>query len=164
MCAVVAHLWGACRAPGDEPDLVVLDTFPAPQIESIKFTCDLQGGTWRIEVGTDAWAGSGAIAWTVDGRYIEQHPVLRSVRAAEDGTSDLLRGDLVIMDDFRPAGVAGNTVFTCNDVPSFLLWVVGLDGEPSDCRRFGPVINPLLALDESPACPAVWTPPEPDEG
>jgi hypothetical protein len=146
-----------CAAPGQvEPEDRTAD-LRQPAITDLAVGCDLKAGTWRIEVSTDAWAGGAAIAWTVDGAYKEVLTAFRSVKAAPDGTSDLLRADLTIVDDFRPAGTGSATVFTCNDTPSALVWVVDLAQKPADCRQFGQVINPLLALEETPKCPDVWT-------
>lgn len=152
-------LWGpgACLPKGAaEPDLLDVES-RTPAITDLVIGCDLKAGTWRVDVSTDAWAGGAAIAWTVDGAYKEVLTAFRSVKSAPDGSSDLLRADLSIVDDFRPAGTGSATVFTCNDTPSALIWVVDLAQKPADCRQFGLVINPLLALDETPKCPEVWT-------
>ncbi|HMV68214.1 MAG TPA: hypothetical protein PKA64_15310 [Myxococcota bacterium] len=152
----------ACRAEGDLPDPALPEGTPPPAITSITFKCNLDGGTWRVEVGTDAWAGGASLMWTLDGSYVELQPGFRSVQAAADGTSDLWRLDLTIVDDFRPAGTGGNTAFTCNDETSALVWVEALDQTPVDCRQIGPAARVLLPGKVSPPCPTVWEPPPPE--
>lgn len=134
--------WGVallgCRAPGalspDDPYLVER----APTILSTSLSCDREAGAWRIEVEADAWASAGTLLWSVDGVWVERHETLRSVRAAPDGASDLLRADLTIVTDFRPAGAGGVTLFTCAQAPSGRVWVLGMDGEVADCVTLGP--------------------------
>lgn len=147
------------------PNPALPEPTPPPRIVSLSLTCDLEGGSWRAELGTDAWAGGASLMWTLDGSYVELHDTFRSVKAAEDGTSDTWRMDITIVDDFRPAGVGGNTAFTCNDAPSALLWVDALDQQPSDCRQVGPEARLLLPGRVSPPCPEIWEEPaeEPPE-
>jgi hypothetical protein len=91
------------------------------------------------------------------------------VRAAEDGTSDRLRLELSLVDDFRPAGTGGRTAVRCDQRPDVLVWVVDTEGAVADCVRFGPDSASLAALPdvETPECerviaPRYRTPGEPD--
>lgn len=138
------------RGSGDglpDPDLPL-----PPGIVEITLACDAEVGAWTVDVATDAWAGGAVLVWTRDGAYVERHDGFRSVRAAVDGSSDLLRADVAVVSDFRPAQ-NGRTAFPCRAQPSALLWVLDLDGEVSDCRQLGPAPETLLALDGVPACP-----------
>jgi hypothetical protein len=148
-----------CGEPAAPLNEVAADEIAAPSITDVSVTCDLEAGSWRVEVGTDAWATGGVLLWTLDGAWVERHETLRSVRAAPDGTSDLLRADLTIVSDFRPAGTGGVTIFTCNDAPTARVWVLGPRGGVADCRRFGAVPE-LLDGQDAPACPTAWEPPD----
>jgi hypothetical protein len=111
-----------------------------------------------------AWIGGATLMWTVDGGWVERHDGFRSILAGPAGESDTWRLDLRVVDDFRPAGVGGNTAFTCNAVVSALVWVKDLAGEVSDCRQLGAVVEPLLAEEASPPCPTVWEEPADTDG
>lgn len=159
---VFGMVCGGCKAPGDLPDPVPTEVPPPPRIVLLSQDCALEDGQWRMEIETDAWAGGGTLMWTIDGSYVELHDSFRSVKAAEDGTSDVWRLELTIVDDFRPAGTGGNTAFTCNDEVSSLMWIKGLDQKVADCRQIGPQARLLLPGKVSPACPEIWVPPPQD--
>lgn len=125
---------------------------PPPSITDITMKCDLEAGRWRVEVATDAWAGGGALLWTVDGLYFEKHDRFGSIAAAGDGTSDKLRNDIAIVTDFRPAG-NGISLFTCNAAPSAFVWVNDLKGARSDCRNLGAHPELVAAAPKAPECP-----------
>lgn len=158
LAGVALTLGVACAEPAAPPDADAAPESAAPAITDVSVSCDLEAGSWRVEVGTDAWATGGALLWTLDGAWVERHETLRSVRAAPDGSSDLLRADLTIVTDFRPAGTGGVTIFTCNDAPTARLWVLGPRGGVADCRRFG-ASPELLDGQDAPACPTEWAPP-----
>lgn len=136
----------------------------APAITAIELTCDLQAGRWRVVVDTSAWAGGAVMRWTSDGDYVEEHANFRSIKAAPDGSSDRLRADISLVEDFRPAGESGLTAIPCAAEPSALIWVLDLQGQRTDCRQLGPDPGPLLRLPTSPICPAVWPPEAEDTG
>lgn len=129
------------------------DVVPAtPDVVGVELTCDADLGLWRVVVDTDAWAGGAVLVWTVGGAYVERHDGFRSVRAAQDGSSDQLRADVAIVGDFRPAG-NGRTAFPCAAEPSWLVAVVALDGVTlGGCQLGGPDPGPLLELPGAPAC------------
>jgi hypothetical protein len=126
---------------------------PPPGIVGVALACDAEVGAWRVVVDTDAWAGGALLVWTLDGTYVERHDGFRSVRAAEDGTSDQLRADVAIVGDFRPAA-NGRTAFSCAAEPSWLVAALAIDGASvGGCAVGGTDPTPLLALPGAPACP-----------
>lgn len=131
----VAVFLGGCLFPLGE-EQVIPDTNEPPEIVEIETLCDPDIGRWRFEVTTDAWSGGGDLFLTEDGEYIEEHKTLRSVRAEGDGSGDLLRAELVIIDDFRQGG-GGSTVFGCGASLYGWVLVVDLFGELSDCLPAG---------------------------
>ncbi len=148
-------LWSCLQGGGAESSQNTLQLSP-PAITGLSVDCDLENGRWRLEVDTDAWAGGATLLWTVDGDYLEQHATFRSIRAGAGGKRDQLRADLSMVDDFRPAGEGGNTAFTCRQEPSALLWVRALDGQTSDCVRFGPEPGLLDGIEDVPPCTVQW--------
>lgn len=152
-CAVALS---GCLARGHATDDgAYVPDLPPPQITDITVKCDLDSGRWRVEIGTDAWAGGGAILWTVDGVYFEKHDRFGSIAAAADGSADRLRNDISIVTDFRPAG-NGLSLFTCNASPSAYVWVNDLHGERSDCRHIGDHPELVAAAPKAPECPTAF--------
>jgi hypothetical protein len=127
-------------------------------IEKVTLTCDAEAASWRVEVETVGWSAGGTLRWTIDGVYVEEHATLRSVAAAPDGSSDRLRADLAIVDDFRVAGANGDTVFLCRAVPDAILWVLDAEGNVADCVQLGPLAAALAGVDGAPACASVYAP------
>jgi hypothetical protein len=154
----------ACRARGDAAPDPALGELAPPAITALRIACDRRAGAWSFEVDGDAWIGGATLMWTVDGGWVERHDGFRSILAGPAGESDTWRLDLRVVDDFRPAGVGGNTAFTCNAAVSALVWVKDLAGEVSDCRQLGAAVEPLLAEEASPPCPTVWEEPADTDG
>ncbi len=123
--------------PADIPELAELEP---PFIETLSMECDVDRERWRLEVETAWWTGGGRLLMTADGEYIEQHAV-RSIRAAGDGTSDLLRLDLGFVADFRDVSPGSTTAFTCATQPSALFVLLDPDGDTErECQLWGPNI------------------------
>lgn len=108
-----------------------------PRIVEASLRCDAPSALWTLEVVADAWTGGGVSAWTVDGRYVEVHPV-RSVAAAEDGGSDELQLLLPVVADWREAGPGSGTDFSCASDPDVLFVLRDARGEPAGCVQWGP--------------------------
>ena len=160
LCALT--LLSGCLARGNATDdgAYAVD-LPPPKITDITVACDLEAGRWRVEIATDAWAGGGAVLWTVDGVYFEKHDRFASIGAAGDGTSDRLRNDISILTDFRPAG-NGISQFTCNAKPSAYVWVNDLKGARADCRHVGDHPELVAAAPKAPECPTAFVLPSDD--
>jgi hypothetical protein len=153
---------GGCGA-ALPPALDTATPYDGPtSIASVTLTCDREAAAWRVEVQTVGWSAGGTLRWTVDGAYVEEHATLRSVAAAPDGSSDRLRADLSIVDDFRVAGANGDTIFLCRAVPDALVWVLDAAGGVADCVQIGPLAPGLAALDGAPPCTRVYAPPADD--
>ncbi len=117
-------------------DSTVADpTLGVPALTSVELECDDGKAKWSATVKTDAWAGGATLYWSVDGAYVETHP-LSSVKAAGDGSSDKLFVELSIVVDWREAEDGKTTAFTCAATPSALIEVTALSGEVTDCARF----------------------------
>ncbi len=123
--------------------------FPSgvPSFTDLVFECDAEAGRWRFEASASSWAGGGGVAWSEDGDYVEVHQVFRTVSRAEDGSDEVLRGDVGIITDFRqPAN--GATVFSCDARPRLMMWsyLLDLEGNVADCQPFGTRRNALRDL------------------
>lgn len=157
--------WGVLSGCGAAlpPALDTATPFDGPtSIETVTLTCDREAASWRVEVQTTGWSAGGTLRWTLDGEYVEEHATLRSVMAAPDGSSDRLRADLSIVDDFRAAGANGDTVFLCRAVPDAIVWVFDGTGAIADCVQIGALAPALSALPGAPACTRVYAPPADD--
>jgi hypothetical protein len=161
--ALMALLLPGCLQPGSAPDDIVVPRTGQPAIQGVILDCDLEAGRWRLDVETDAWSGGGGLAWTEDGVYLETHNNLRSIRAAPLGARDSLRADINIIDDFRPGGTGGNTVFSCRATPTAYVFVLDLDGEQSDCVVVGPDPSLLRDVEDLPLCTTVWEEEDPQD-
>lgn len=151
----------ACVPRGGSVPLPDSVTPSPPAIVGVSLACDAEAGAWRVVVDTDAWAGGALLLWTLGGSYVERHDGFRSVRAAEDGSSDQLRADVAIVGDFRPAA-NGRTAFPCAAEPSWLVAALALDGATvGGCAVGGADPTPLLVLPGAPVCPDV--PPAPTD-
>ncbi len=123
----------ACLVPSGTPSAIVdPDTLPAPEILGTVLACDRDAGRWRLVVETSAWAAGGALIWTADGDYTEQHDGLRSVRAAPDGLGDRLVVDVSIVDDVRGAA-DGRTVLRCPADVVYAVQITDFAGTITDC-------------------------------
>lgn len=127
---------GACLPGGQAETSAFSPAVRPPGITEVSVACDKPAARWRIEVATDSWAGGAVLVWTADGAYAERHDGFQSVAAGVAGDRDLLRVDVGIVRDFRPAG-NGTSAFSCGQPLSAVVWVVDLEGEVSDCRYFG---------------------------
>lgn len=153
---LVPFLLAACLPRGGEADTSAwASDLAPPTIVSLTHTCDPDAGRWRFEVGTAAWARDAVLLWTVDGTYLERHTGFRSITAAPDGSSDVLRNDVSILTDFRAAR-DGQTAFPCTVTPSWLLWTRDLDGEVADCVASGPAPELVQGRPNTPDCPRIW--------
>ena len=162
-CCLGASLLAGCWPSGPSVPLRVFGDAQPARITDLALECDVDAGRWRLDVSTTGWASGGALLWTLDGNYAERHQGLRSVRAAADGSTDQLRLDLPVVEDFRGAG-NGATRFGCASRPNGLIWVLDLDGRRTDCRVFGPFPVRAWSLPDTPACPDPWVFDEGDGG
>lgn len=99
--------------------------------------CDASKRAWSFDVDTARWTGGGQVVMTVDGQYVERHP-LPSTAAAPDGTTDHLEDALAIEADWRDAAAGSATYFVCEE-PNLhgILRVFARDGTTeADCRSF----------------------------
>ena len=142
----------ACLPRGGEGTRsAFLEPLGPPTIAAARLSCDPEARRWSLEVATESWAGGGELTWSSDGRYVERQPGLRSVRAARDGSADLLRLDIPMVVDFREAG-EGNTALGCDAEPGGRIAVQDLERDLVDCVRFG---DDPRVRDAVPAPPAV---------
>lgn len=137
-------LLACAHGPPASPD-VGISTEP-PAITKVAITCDPVSAKWTFKVKTDAWTGNGQVWMTVDGHYVETHPMY-SDAAAADGTSDHLAMSLSVQPDIHRVSEGSSTYFNC-DEPGLhgILLVHAQNGKTvSDCRSFL-------------GAPADWTP------
>ncbi len=126
-----------------------------PTIASMAFGCDTDAGRWTLELRATAWSGGADSYWTVDGAYVEQHPI-DAVAYAEDGSGETLELSMGIVADWRTAGPA-LTAFECAEPVDVLVVLSDLDGVAADCRSLGPDPARWAAIDDTPDCDRIWT-------
>ena len=92
-----------------------------PEIQSIEWACDPESNEWAFEIQTQQWTGGGWIWIGKSENNAEGHRI-KSVEAAEDGTTDRLKLTLDIEEDWRDAQRSSSTRWLCSDTPqlSFL--------------------------------------------
>jgi hypothetical protein len=133
---VLPLLMCACLAPrSPRPDDVDLppDVVPTPpDIVQINDACDPDTGVWSLFVRTSGWVGQARTWWTVDGLYVEQHP-MASVAYAPDGTADELFLQLPIAPDVSLAEEGRATALSCGANPSIRIVVTPPEGPVQDC-------------------------------
>lgn len=142
----------ACvNGPPSASDVAVSDA--PPNIVSAKVTCDPAAPKWKVAVATDAWTGNGQVWMTVDGHYVEKHPMY-SDAAAQDGTSDHLALSLSMQPDIHRVSEGSSTYFNC-DEPGLhgILLVLQRNGKTvADCRSFTGEATDWVAWDVGVAC------------
>jgi len=124
----------ACVRPnGDTPGSG--EWVAPPRIVEVMASCDVARQQWTFDTATDAWAGGGQVYLAIEATWVEAHSA-RSIAAAEDGSSDLLRAVTSLVEDYRDARDGGGTRFECNDVPPAMVFsVFAQDGGVADCVR-----------------------------
>lgn len=133
--AVLLLLAIACIGhPPDTED--VTPALTTPTIAAFAWTCDASANSRALDVTATSWTGGGSLFLTVDGGYVEDHPV-RVVRSEPDGSAETLHLDLSIVGDWRDAASGASTAFLCADHPSLVFVLHDLAGDTSDCRTDG---------------------------
>lgn len=140
----------ACRIPPADTEVRPDVVLTPPELEDVALTCLPDEEVWELEVTATSWTSGGILSWTVDGDWLEQH-VVRSVEAAPDGTSDRLRIRLAMVIDPAYQAPASSTLFRCPDLPTAQFDVYDLDGNRTDCLRWGPQPE-LLDTDGVSSC------------
>lgn len=141
-------------APTDQPGDVGDD--PA-LIQELTWECDTDGASWLLEASTDAWS-AGAYVWVAETDSIWERHTARSVEAARDGSSDLLRTELSIESDWREANSDGRTRFRCEEVDDLAWQITVYDragDAPTDCLRWG-AEGIFEQIEEVADCEARW--------
>ena len=132
---------------GCVPDVPEADSesafFAGPtSIDSVSLDCSASDDRWEIAVETTGWTAGGLFAWTADGVYLEEHPLI-STAADFYGAWDELETTLSISADPRDASRGSSTALLC-DAPTregLRGWLVVYDPdteEEVDCRVWGP--------------------------
>lgn len=150
---MVVLFLSACITPGSTP---LPDPLfgKAPRISNIRWTCDAERSEWLFTIETDAWTGGGT-TWIARGaeRY-EEHRI-RSVKAAADGSSDILELELDVVADWRDASPGSSTAWRCSDAASltFLVAIKETSGDDqTDCRTWGASPELWAAFADIPDC------------
>lgn len=150
-------LWGlvmGCFSPAEGPVMVDPLDGPDPQIEAVRWSCDVEAGTWSFSIQTAAWTGGGEIWMAQNDDTVEVHRI-RSVEAAADGSTDALALELESVADWRDAVSGRLTRWRCADEPvlTFQAVVFETTGQREvDCRSWG--AEPLLwdTIEAAPGC------------
>lgn len=156
--ALLACLLVACAPRGQAPEDTAGVGAAVPVLTSVTVDCDDHDATWAFAATTDAWTGNGQVVMSVDGAYVEKHP-LDSVEAAADGSADRLSLDLEVIADWRDVSVGSSTAFNC-DTPelSGVLRVYTRDtGAVADCVAFGEAPERWTEWDAAVACDELLT-------
>ncbi|MBN2799342.1 MAG: hypothetical protein JXX28_09370 [Deltaproteobacteria bacterium] len=124
-----------------------------PALRCVQVRCDPGRERWSIEVSASAWTGGGALLWTVDGQWIEEHP-LRSVAAAADGSSDLLALELDQVGDWRAFQTGATTAMSCDDAVGWWVYLYDRDGQIATCASGGSA-GVWDRVDGLPDCPSI---------
>ena len=133
-----------------------------PSIESISWDCDTEQNKWTFEVKTEQWTGGGWIWMAKSSTNAEAHKI-KSVEAAADGSSDRLKLNLGIAEDWRAATRGSSTRWFCSDIPelSFLSTVHDARGnEVADCRTWGLAPSMWSRIESAHDCDSVIELPE----
>jgi hypothetical protein len=127
-----------CCAPPRGTTSADVPSYGVPAIVSASADCNPQQAQWRFELDTDAWTGGGALLWSANGSWVEEHR-LDSKEAADDGSSDHLELALTIVPDWRDQEANASTALNC-ETPGLggVLTVFARDGKTvADCRFLG---------------------------
>jgi len=105
----------------------------------VDWSCDPEESKWSFEMNTEQWTGGGQIWMGKSSTNAEAHKI-KSIEAAEDGSTDRLKLTLSIEEDWRAATRGSSTRWFCSDIPTltFLATVYASRGsEVTDCRTWG---------------------------
>lgn len=137
----VCLLSAACAAPGSS-DLTPDEFYDGEtSIDVVGVSCSADNDEWIIQVDTFGWTAGGAMVWTADGLYLEEHNLV-SDEADFSGAWDLLLLELSVAADPRDQSKNSSTSLLC-DPPtrdSLRGWLVIYDPETEeavDCRTWG---------------------------
>ena len=150
---MVLLLLSACITPGSTtlPDPL---SGADPRISSVRWDCDPERSAWLFTIEADAWTGGGT-AWIArDADRYEEHRI-RSVKAAADGSSDILELELDVVADWRDASPGTSTAWRCADAASLTFQVAIKEtsgDDQTDCRTWGASPDLWDAFAGVPAC------------
>lgn len=121
--------------PGHDPSGQEWPVLEPPQAHCLWVSCDVDEELWTVEVQATSWTAGGELVWTLDGDYLELHP-MRSVAAEADGSGDLLRASLSLTGDWREVSPGASTAMRCSDSPDLVVALFDPETESlSDCAR-----------------------------
>ena len=153
---MIAALLSACAAPGPYGAAPGPLELAVPEILSFRVDCEVDAGTWIVEVETSSWTGGGTTWWTTDALYVEKHPIT-TLSYEPDGSGETLLQEIAIVDDWRLAGPK-DTSFTCADEPNVVFHLSDVEGNAADCRAYGPAPAIFTAVEGVVPCTKVWHP------
>jgi hypothetical protein len=123
-----------------------------PDIDQIRLACNPREGVWRLYLRTRGWVGQARTWWTVDGHYVETHPLL-SQGYDPDGSGEVLFLDLPIAPDVDLADEGVMTAFSCGDDPSIRWSVTPPDAPVYVCVDSEGVFDDWDSVPGLPPCP-----------
>lgn len=146
--ALAGFFFSACaELPPGPPGGAGL-TLEPPQLACPEVRCEED--LWEVEVRASHWTGGVTLEWTVDGHYVEVHP-LRAWSADPAGGLELLSLDLGAVADWRAVVPGSTTAFLCGDAPTWRLVALDLGGAVTSCADPEPAR--WAAVEGATVCP-----------
>lgn len=138
----------ACLGPSSSDSDLPAFQLTVPTLETVTVVCDVDAATWTAKAHATSWTGGGRLLLTRGDDYFEAHAV-NAIRSAADGSSEDLRLEIDVVDDWREQGAGSSTVFGCAPATSWRFLLYDLEGEAVDCREQGLDLFP----ERAPDCP-----------
>ena len=149
--AIPLLLLAACQLPDASSKPWKTANPGTPEISAFDLYCDVDAAKWELDVTATAWTGGATTVWTSDAVYIESHQV-NSFAAKADGSEDILKLSLRIVNDWRDVKGGSATAFRCAEDPDVLFALRGPAGVVIECLRVGPPPEIWDALEGLPQC------------